>query len=377
MTKHFWTAGAAMVAGLVLLGGAACSTNGATSTAAPAETQDQTASLPKTEAAKDATPKAASPRASGDLSTADLVKLAEPSVVRIETPTGVGTGFIVSEDGYLVTNNHVVLGRLNRPATTVSVGLSDGSVVDGRVVGTDVRSDLALVKIEGGPYQALKLAKLEDTAVGEDVVAIGFALDLRGGEGPSYTVTRGIISAKNRAIDESSQVLGAIQTDAAINHGNSGGPLLNLRGEVVGVNTALAPDTTTGGTALGIGFAVGSDTVRAVYEQLKATGKVNRGLLGIQQFEALRPAKARDLGIPQEVSGVYLGDPESVAPGGPAAAAGIKTGDVITKIAGITLRNESDLALQMIKHEPGSKVEVELYRARQKITVQVTLGTPQ
>jgi len=377
MTKHFWTAGAATVAGLALLVGAACSTNDATNTATPAETQDQAASLPKAEATKDATPKATTPKASGDLSTADLVKLAEPSVVRIETPTGVGTGFIVSEDGYVVTNNHVVLGRLNRPATTVSVGLSDGSVVDGRVVGTDPRSDLALVKIEGGPYKALKLAKLEDTAVGEDVVAIGFALDLRGGEGPSFTVTRGIVSAKNRAIDESSQVLGAIQTDAAINHGNSGGPLLNLLGQVVGVNTALAPDNTTGGTAAGIGFAVGSDTVQAVYEQLKATGKVNRGLLGIQQFEALRPAKARDLGIPQDVSGVFLGDPESVAPAGPAAAAGIKTGDVITKIAGVVLRNESDLALQMIKHEPGSKVEVELYRGGKKLTVQVTLGTPQ
>ncbi|MCC6381264.1 MAG: trypsin-like peptidase domain-containing protein [Dehalococcoidia bacterium] len=297
--------------------------------------------------------------------------------MRIETDSGVGSGFIIDAAGYIVTNNHVVTGTRGRAITTVSVTLSDGSVVDGKVVGADSRSDLALVKIDGGGYQALSLANLADVQIGQDVVAIGYALDLPGGEGPSYSVTRGIVSQKNRAITENSSILGAIQTDAAINHGNSGGPLIDLYGQVVGVNTSLVPDSTTGTAAEGIGLAVGSDTVRAVFEQLKSTGRVDRGYLGIQKFEALRPAKARDLGVSETTRGVYLAATDSVATGGPAAAAGLHSSDVITKIAGTAISSESDLAVQLIKHHPGEKIDVEIIRAGKTLTLQVTLGTPQ
>jgi S1-C subfamily serine protease len=302
-----------------------------------------------------------------DLSVADLVKLAEPSVVRIETSTGVGTGFVIGSDGYIMTNNHVVDG-----ARTIRVTMSDGGEYPGSIVGVDSRSDLALIRIEASGLQALAIGKLDDVVVGQDVVAIGYALDLKRGEGPSYSVTRGIISAKNRGIDEGSVILGAIQTDAAINHGNSGGPLLNLRGEVVGVNTALAPDpSSSAGVASGIGFAVGADTVEAVFEQLRDTGRVNRGLLGIANFSALRPAKARDLGIP-DVQGVLLGDTTT----GPALSAGLRSGDVITKIGDTEIRNESELAVAMIKNGPGTQVDVEYYRDGQKETATVTLGNP-
>ncbi|MFN0145063.1 MAG: S1C family serine protease, partial [Dehalococcoidia bacterium] len=233
-----------------------------------------------------------------ELSTADLVKLAEPSIVRIDTTAGIGTGFFVSEDGYIVTNAHVVAGRNGATQTTVGVTLSDGTRVEGTVVGVEtIRFDVAIIKVGGGPFKALPFANLENVLVGQDVVAIGYALDLKGGEGPAFTVTRGIVSAKNRSTTEDprAQSFGAIQTDAAITHGNSGGPLLNLNGEVVGVNTSIAPDPATGGVAAGIGFALGSDVVKAVYDDVRADGKVTRGYLGIGSFEALRPAKAREL----------------------------------------------------------------------------------
>lgn len=359
----------ASVAALTLLAGAACSSN-ASST--PAESNSTISA-----GSANTTPTVATQvkKAAGELSTQDLVKLAEPSVVRIATNGGVGTGFVVDAGGYIVTNNHVVQTASGRTAATVTVTLSDGSEATARVVGTDARSDLALIKVDQTGLTALKVGNLEETAVGQDVVAIGYALDLKMGEGPSYSVTRGIISAKNRAIQETSPILGAIQTDAAINHGNSGGPLLNLFGEVVGVNTAIAPDPTTGEVAPGIGFAVGADTVKAVFEQLKAAGKVNRGLLGIQNFDALRPARARVLGLPDGAAGVLIGT-GGIAAGGPAEKAGIKAGDVVSKVGDYPIRNEADLAVAMIRSAPGQTISVEFYRDGKKQTVQVTLGTP-
>jgi S1-C subfamily serine protease len=260
---------------------------------------------------------------------------------------------------------------------TVNVTLADGAVVPGAVVGTDPRADLALVKIEGGPYRWLELGNLDEVEIGQDVVAIGYALDLGQGEGPSFSVTKGIISQKNRAISEVAPILGAIQTDAAINHGNSGGPLLNLFGEVVGVNTALAPDPSSpSGIAQGIGFAVGVDTVRAVWEQLRDNGFVQRGYLGIWNFEALRPAQARTLGIPEDEGGVYLSAGDSVLAGAPASQGGIRNGDVITKIGEYDIDNEADLAVAMITNAPGETVSVEVFRGSEKLTVEVLLGTP-
>lgn len=365
---------AAAILGLTLIAGAACSSAGG-APAAPADTATTTGS-PSTQAnPTSATTQPVSK--SNALTTAALVKLAEPSVVRIETNAGIGTGFVIDPDGYIMTNNHVVEGTNGRPATSIKVTMSDGGVLTARVIGSDPRSDLALIKVDASGLTALKLANLDDIEVGQDVVAIGYALDLQGGEGPSYSVTRGIVSQKNRAIAENAAILGSIQTDAAINHGNSGGPLLDLFGEVVGINTSLAEDSNSAsGVASGIGFAVGSDVVRAVFEQLKATGKVNRGFLGVQGFEALRPAQAKQLGLPDGTQGVVLAAGNAVAAGGPAANAGLRSGDVITKIGQYALRNESDLAIAMIREAPGTKVTVEFYRDGKKQTTDVTLGTP-
>ncbi|MEP7215044.1 MAG: trypsin-like peptidase domain-containing protein [Anaerolineaceae bacterium] len=362
---------AASIAALTLLIGAACSSNTSTAPAADTGGTNNTGSSQATPTVSNQIKKT-----TNELSTQDLVKLAEPSVVRIATNSGVGTGFIVDAEGFIVTNNHVVQSSSGRNVATVQVTTSDGATYTGKVVGTDSRSDQALVKIEATGLRALKIGSLDEVQVGQDVVAIGYALDLKGGEGPSYSVTRGIVSAKNRAINESAfGLLGSIQTDAAINHGNSGGPLLNLFGEVVGVNTAIAPDPTTGEVAPGIGFAVGADTVKAVYEQLKATGKVNRGMLGIQNFDALRPAKAKQIGLPDGTTGVIIGT-DGVAAGGPAEKGGIRAGDVISKVGQFQIRNEADLAVAMIRTAPSQKVAVEYYRDGKKQTTEVTLATP-
>ncbi len=363
--QRFLRPGLAALAGAVLLIGAACSS----SDGAPATTDS-----PRDRATATPAQNGSTTRPGNEMTAEELVALAEPSVVRIGTDSGVGSGFVIDPDGYIITNNHVVSG-----ARDVVVTLSDGSEHTADIVGTDPRADIALLKIDQDGLTALPLADLDDVSIGQDVIAIGYALDLDLGEGPSFSVTRGIVSQKNRAIREGSPIFGAVQTDAAINHGNSGGPLINLFGEVVGVNTALQPDSSTGGVAQGIGYAVGSDTVQAIYEQLRENGRVNRGLLGIQDFEALRPADVRDLGLPEGTRGILLpngGNFLSVSNGGPAAAAGIQPGDVLTRIADVTLDNEGDLAIALIKNGPGESVEVELYRDGDKMTVQVTLGTP-
>ncbi len=360
---------AAGVAGLMLLAGAACSQ----SPAATVSTETQSPSATSV-ASVQPTQQTSVNKSTTELSTADLVKLAEPAVVRIETNSGVGTGFVIQSDGYILTNNHVVEGSNGRTANTIRVTLSDGSVVAATVVGTDARSDLAVIKIDKSGLKALPFADLNTVLIGQDVVAIGYALDLQQGEGPSFTVTRGIVSQKNRVIDEgaSAQIYGAIQTDAAINHGNSGGPLLNMFGEVVGINTALAPDG-TGGVALGIGFAVGSDVAKAVTEQIIAKGVVNRGFLGIGGFEALRPAKASQLNIPDGQGGLVVGN---VSAGGPVGSAGLRAGDVIIRLGNTQVASETDLTVALIKSSAGDKVTIEYYRDGKKGTLEVTLGTP-
>lgn len=368
--RHFLRPLVVGLGGLVLLTGAACSQ----SPAATVSTETQSPSS-ATSASAQPTQQTSINKPTTELSTADVVKLAEPSVVRIETNSGIGTGFVVRSDGYILTNNHVVLASNGRIASTIRVTLSDGSVVGATVVGTDARSDLAVIKIDKSGLKALSFANLDTTLIGQDVVAIGYALDLQQGEGPSFTVTRGIVSQKNRVIDEGAraQIFGAIQTDAAINHGNSGGPLLNMFGEVVGINTALAPDPTTGETADGIGFAVGADVAKAVSEQIEANGQVNRGFLGIGDFEALRPAKAKDLNIPDGQGGLVVG---TVTPTSPVGVAGLQAGDVIIRLGNTDVASETDLTVALIKNSAGDKVQIEYYRNGKTATIEVTLGTP-
>jgi S1-C subfamily serine protease len=371
--QRFLRPGLAALAGAVVLIGAACSSNGDDNSPGASDTpRDSATSVP--------TQQSSTTRPGSQMTAEELVRRAEPSVVRIAADAGVGSGFVIDADGYIITNNHVVAG-----SRSVEVTLSDGSEHPAEVIGTDPRADLALLKIEQGGLTPLPLADLDNVSIGEDVIAIGYALDLQRGEGPSFSVTRGIVSQKNRAISEGAEILGAVQTDAAINHGNSGGPLLNLFGEVVGVNTALQPDFSTGGVAQGIGYAVGSDTVRAVYDELRENGEVNRGLLGIRNFESLRPADASELGLPEGTRGILLspepvstpnGNQPSVDAAGPAGRAGIEPGDVITRIADIDIQNEGDIAIAMIKNGPGETVEVEIYRDGEQQTLDVTLGTP-
>lgn len=303
------------------------------------------------------------------MSTADLVQYVQASVVRVAIPSGVGSGFIIDPDGYIITNHHVIEDDPNRVAVT----LADGSVHQSALVGMDPESDLAVLKIDvDRALPALELAELRDVTVGQDVVAIGFALDLTGGNGPP-SVTRGIVSAKNRVI-QPRNILGAVQTDTAINHGNSGGPLLDYSGRVVGVNTALAPDT-TGGVAQNIGFAVGSDTVRAVYDEIRTKGQVERALLGIRNFSSLRAAQARALGVPEGTKGIVLGS-DGLMPGGPAAAAGLQPQDVIVRVGNNDVADESDLAVAMINLDPGNSVELQFYRDGALESTTITLGTP-
>jgi S1-C subfamily serine protease len=272
-----------------------------------------------------------------------------------------------------MTNNHVV----ESAPFSVEVTLADGSVFPAEVLGRDPRADLALLKIDAGrELPALELAELDGVSVGEDVIAIGFALDLSAGTGPP-SVTRGIVSALNRAIP-SSGILGAVQTDAAINHGNSGGPLIDYEGHVVGINTSLAPDGASGGLAQNIGFAVGSDTIEAVYDEILELGFVDRALLGISAagdgFRAIRPAEATALGLPSETRGVFLGS-QGVSANGPAAAAGMLDNDLIVRIGDYRIDDESDLAVAMVVYDPGDTVEVEVIRDGESLTLAVTLGS--
>ena len=362
------------VTGLVVVLGVAC---GSSSSTAEPTTADEGVAFEATSVATNAASGAgdsANRPAVTDLREAlsipDLVVLAEPTIVRVEAVNSIGTGFVVDPNGYIITNNHVVESALSRGVVLVT--LYDGSELEAVIVGNDPRADIALLKIDATGLVALPLANLDDVVVGQSVVAIGFPLDLERGDGASFTVTTGIISAKNRQIrNRSFGILGAIQTDAAINSGNSGGPLINLYGEVVGVNTAIAINQNVGTAAIGIGFAVGSDTVAAVYHELREDGEVDRALLGINTFESLSPALARELGLPEDTKGVVV---NGVQNSGPVGLAGLESGDVIVKIGNFEVGNESELAEVLIILDPGDLVDLSLFRGSELLSFPVTLG---
>jgi serine protease Do len=263
-----------------------------------------------------------------------------------------GSGFIVSSDGYILTNNHVV-----EKADEVTVTLLDKEEFKAKVVGTDPKIDIALIKIDVKkklPYVALGDSdKLE---VGEWVVAIGNPFGL------GHTVTAGIVSAKGRIIG-SGPYDDFIQTDASINPGNSGGPLFNLKGEVVGINSAIIQ----GGQ--GIGFATPIQLAKSVLEQLKDKGKVTRGWLGVY-IQRLTPETAESLGISGR-RGALVSD---VTSGGPAEKAGIRSGDVIVGFNGKGITDEHDLPQAVATMKPGKSAEVRLLRDGKEITIPVTIA---
>ena len=263
-----------------------------------------------------------------------------------------GSGFIVSPDGYILTNNHVV-----EKADEVTVTLLDKEEFKAKVVGSDSKTDIALIKIETKKkLPHVTLGDSEKLDVGEWVVAIGNPFGL------GHTVTAGIVSAKGRIIG-SGPYDDFIQTDASINPGNSGGPLFNLRGEVVGINSAIIQ----GGQ--GIGFATPSQLVRPVFEQLKDKKKVTRGWLGVY-IQRLTPEAAENLGLGDR-RGALVSD---VTPGGPAEKAGIRSGDVIMAFNGKEIKDEHELPPIVASTVPGKKVDMRLIREGKEITITVVIA---
>ncbi|BAU39638.1 endopeptidase DegP/Do [Acetobacter pasteurianus NBRC 101655] len=274
-----------------------------------------------------------------------------------------GSGFLISADGYVVTNNHVVKG-----ATKVTVTLDDGTTLPAKVVGRDGKTDLALLKVttsEKLPF--IELGESDDVQPGEWVIAVGNPYGLGG------TVTAGIVSARGRDINEGPYD-NFIQVDAPINRGNSGGPLFTQDGKVVGVNTAIL--SPSGGGSIGIGFAIPSDTVRNVVEQLRKTGHVVRGYLGVNA-QVISPVMARALGLPAPATpgappiGALVA---SVSPGSPAEKVGLKSEDVITDFNGQKVSNPHDLAVRVASMAPGKQATIGYLRGGKAQTATVTIG---
>ncbi len=262
---------------------------------------------------------------------------------------GVGSGFVIEADGLIVTNFHVVRG-----ADKLTVTFHDGKKYSGQVIGKDPGTDLALVKVDAKGLSALKLSDPAKLRVGQYVVAVGSPLGL------SQTVTTGILSAINRDIALNARV-GFLQTDAPINPGNSGGPLLNLRGEVVGVNSAIAA------RGQGIGFAIPVDTLKNILPQLEAKGKVERAWIGVGITNL--PEDRSKMFYPTE-HGVLVGRVEK---GGPADRAGLLTGDVILELGGKKLTTSNELIREVGKRQAGDAVDVLVARQGQTKTFKLQL----
>lgn len=270
---------------------------------------------------------------------------------------GMGSGFIISDDGLIVTNNHVVQG-----ATSVLVRMSDRREFDAEIVGTDPRSDLALLRIDASDLPVLALAPKDELDVGEWVLAIGspFGLD--------YSVTAGIVSAKGRSLptENGENYVPFIQTDVAINPGNSGGPLFNLEGEVVGVNSQIF---TRSGGSIGLSFAIPVSVVRNVVAQLEESGRVTRGWLGVT-IQDVDKNLAESFGLDRPRGALVV----QLAPGGPAADAGLREGDVIISFDGKDIPTSSDLPHVVGLIAPGTRVAVVVMRDKKRKNIKVEVG---
>jgi serine protease Do len=268
-----------------------------------------------------------------------------------------GCGVILSSDGYIVTNNHVV-----DNSTKLQVTLPDGRRVTGKIVGKDAKTDLALIKVDADHLNALPLGHDKDIEVGEWVLAIGSPF----GEALNHTVTSGIISAKGRSNVGIADYEDFLQTDAAINPGNSGGALVDLDGDLIGINTAILSSS---GASAGIGFAIPVDMVRQITDQLKSQGHVVRGWLGVS-IQALTPEMKKSLNL-EKYDGAVVSD---VQKGSPAAEAGFKSYDVITSVNGKTIRDNTQLRDEIAALRPGSKAEIGIVRDGKEKTISLTIG---
>jgi putative serine protease PepD len=301
---------------------------------------------------------------------------ASPSVVTVyvtsSAGSGSGSGVVLSDDGYVLTNDHVVTVDGSTDSATVQVRTSDGTLYDATVVGTDPTSDLAVIRLQdAGGLTPATFADSDDVQVGDLAVAIGAPLGL------SDTVTDGIISATDRAVatgstQDDATVIDALQTDAAINPGNSGGALVNAAGEVVGINTAIAavasgaPGSSSQSGNIGVGFAIPSDTAQRIAEEIVQTGSATHAVLGVN-------AQTAGSGGSDEVgTGAQV---VQVQPGGAAEDAGLQAGDVVTAVGDRAVTTSTELTAAIRGSAPGDTVELTVERGGQRTTVEVTLGS--
>ena len=273
-----------------------------------------------------------------------------------ERQFSLGSGVIVSPNGYILTNNHVV-----ETADEIEVALADGRKADAKVVGSDPETDLAIVKIELPDLPAIALGRVEDAKVGDVVLAIGNPF------GVGQTVTMGIISALGRNQLGINTFENFIQTDAAINPGNSGGALVDATGNLLGINTAIYSRS---GGSLGIGFAVPVTTVRTVMESIIKTGHVVRGWIGVEPQD-ITPELAESFGLKQKSGAIVAG----VLRGGPADRAGIRPGDILIAVDGKPVADTTALLNLIAQLTPGKKASLSLIRGGQQASVDVAVGT--
>ncbi len=300
----------------------------------------------------------------------DSVRSVEPAVVTVISNLGgstfrqggsqaeaSGSGVIISQDGHIITNNHVIDG-----ANSVFVIYSDGERADATVVGADPVTDIAVLKVNGKVPAAVTFGDSSALQLGEWVIAIGSPLgNYRG------SVTVGVVSGMNRTVQGAAQD-GLIQTDAAINHGNSGGPLINLAGQIVGINTLVVRDTSGGDQAEGLGFAVPSNTVRAVAEQLIANGRIEYPFIGISYTE-LNPQLATEMNLDAKAGVVVT----QVTSDSPAQKAGLQARDVVTAINNDKIDENNSLRSLLFKYRVGDTITLAVERGGKTIQVQVTL----
>lgn len=322
--------------------------------------------------------------ATGDLRTAvrQVSQQVRPAVVRITNeqiqldeanqpftvPAGVGSGVIYDDQGHILTNNHVIEG-----AQSLTVSLPDGTVYPATLVGADPQTDLAVIQIDGDNLPIAKLGDSSQLQVGDWVVAIGNALGLQGGP----TVSAGVISALGRTVqesgsDENSQgpyLFDVIQTDAPINPGNSGGPLVNLAGEVIGINTLVAGQAESGVQAQGIGFSIAIGTAKPIADELVASGRVTHPFLGIS-YVPLNQVIAQQLGSNAK-TGIVVA---RVVSGSPAEQAGLQPRDIITALDGNQLTTESSFPQLINTHEVGDTVTLSVVRGQETLEITATLA---